>query len=113
MRENYGFDERVLLFIEQNFKSKSEFAEAIGMSRGSLSSIFARKSEFKVSFIYAILDAYPNLNVYWLLFGNSPKFWVSGRQCYLDNLKKAEERIRIQEELIASLEKQLKSYESK
>jgi len=124
MEEFQGFQERLNLLIEQNFASKSDFARAMGISRGTFSSQITRGNECKISFIYSLLKVFPNLNLYWLLYGSNPMLWPSipkydmnisdrerGYLSIIDacrqGIKMAEAKIAEQEVIIENLRRQL------
>lgn len=126
MEEFQGFQERLNLLIEQNFASKSDFARAMGISRGTFSSQITRGSECKISFIYSLLKVFPNLNLYWLLYGSSPMLWpllpkydmnlrdwergyLNVIDAYQQDIKMAKAKIAEQEITIEDLRRQLVS----
>lgn len=62
--------QRIRSFIEYINVSDRKFAETIGLPQTTISSLFKRGNEPNVSIISAILKAYPNINMEWLISGN-------------------------------------------
>lgn len=62
--------QRIRKFIEFEEVSDRKFAETIGVPQTTISSLFKRGNEPNISIISAILKAYPNINMEWLISGN-------------------------------------------
>lgn len=68
--------DRIKLIQNQTNLSQQDFAKAIGVSPGSLSSVYSGRTEPSANFIKGIHAAFPDVNTNWLIFGegemNSP-----------------------------------------
>lgn len=62
--------QRIREFIEFSNVSDRKFAETIGVPQTTISSLFKRGNDPNISIISAILKAYPNINMEWLISGN-------------------------------------------
>jgi|OM-RGC.v1.028567446 hypothetical protein len=60
--------ERIKVLAEKE-GSVRKFAEKCGVNERTLSNAIQRGSELKENTIQSIVNAYPNLNLYWLLLG--------------------------------------------
>ena len=60
-----------LEFLLEHFElSASSFADKIGVQRSSLSHILSGRNKASLDFILKIHDAFPSLNIEWLIKGN-------------------------------------------
>lgn len=61
--------DRILQIMEREGVSNAEFAEKIGISTSSLSHIFNGRNKPSLEVVMRIHKAYPEINLYWLLYG--------------------------------------------
>lgn len=61
--------ERIRIFLGKNKLTDNQFAKAINVPQTTISGMFVRGGDPKVSLINSIIDAFPELNVEWLLSG--------------------------------------------
>lgn len=70
---DYSFQQvvnRLQYFMNQSGMNSSQFADTCGISRSNLSQIITgRTKSINDIFLAKITDAFPNLNIAWLLFG--------------------------------------------
>lgn len=52
--------------------SSSQFSDKIGVPRSSLSHIISGRNKPSLDFIIKIRDAFPTINLYWLIYGFEP-----------------------------------------
>ena len=68
--------DRIRLIQNKTQMSQQDFAKAIGVSPGSLSSVYSGRTEPSTNFVKGIHAAFPDINTNWLVFGegemNSP-----------------------------------------
>ncbi|MBR9757776.1 MAG: helix-turn-helix transcriptional regulator [Algicola sp.] len=69
MINNKAFVDRLQQIIDYYSESASSFAEKIGVQRSSISHIISGRNKPSLDFIMKILDAYPEVGLYWLLNG--------------------------------------------
>lgn len=64
---------RLKLFMDTNGLSSSQFADKCGIPRPTLSQVLAgRNKKVSDSFVKQIHDAFPDLSIVWLMFGEGP-----------------------------------------
>ena len=69
MVDNTAFAKR-LAEIQAEYKlTPASFADAIGVSRASISHILSGRHKPSLSFVMSIVKQYPAVNIYWLLNG--------------------------------------------
>lgn len=61
--------ERIRLIMEKAKMSQQDFANKLGISPASLSSIFTGRTNPTNNHVQAIHRAFPNININWLMFG--------------------------------------------
>lgn len=61
--------ERIAQIIQHVGLTYAEFADKVGISNSSLSHIMAERNKPSLSLLLSIHDAYPQININWLLFG--------------------------------------------
>lgn len=64
--------QRILFLIEHLDLTASQFAEKIDIQRSSLSHILSERNKPSLDFILKIHHTFPNINLYWLLYGTEP-----------------------------------------
>ncbi len=64
--------QRILFLIEYLELTASQFAEKIDIQRSSLSHILSERNKPSLDFILKIHHTFPNINLYWLLYGTEP-----------------------------------------
>ena len=62
--------ERLRRFIDHSEMKVSDFANAIGISQGSLSTVLTRGQNISSSYLELIINTFPKLNIDWLITGN-------------------------------------------
>lgn len=67
-------DERIKQLYESLHINQQTFAEFLGVSPATISSIIKHKSKPSLKIIEAIRKRYPNISLDWLMFGNGPMF---------------------------------------
>lgn len=71
MEENFAT--RLKLFIDTNGMTSSQFADMCGIPRPSLSQVLSgRNKKISDALVKQIHDAFPDLSVLWLMFGEGP-----------------------------------------
>lgn len=63
--------ERILQLIQEERLTNAEFAEKIGISTSALSHILTERNKPSLEVVMRIHKAYPNINLNWLLYGES------------------------------------------
>lgn len=63
------FSERLQKIIDYYDESASSFAEKIGVQRSSISHILSGRNKPSLDFVMKVLQAYPEVELYWLLNG--------------------------------------------
>ncbi|MUU77205.1 helix-turn-helix domain-containing protein [Winogradskyella endarachnes] len=68
------FTERLQKIIDFYNETASSFAEKIGVQRSSISHILSGRNKPSLDFVMKVLNAYPEVELYWLLkgIGNFP-----------------------------------------
>lgn len=61
--------DRIRLIQNKTQMSQQDFAKAIGVSPGSLSSVYSGRTDPSANFIKGIHAAFPDINTNWLVFG--------------------------------------------
>lgn len=61
--------DRIRLIQNKTQMSQQDFAKAIGVAPGSLSSVYSGRTEPSTNFIKGIHAAFPDINTDWLVFG--------------------------------------------
>lgn len=61
--------DRIRLIQNKTQMSQQDFAKAIGVAPGSLSSVYSGRTEPSTNFIKGIHAAFPDINTNWLVFG--------------------------------------------
>ena len=64
-----AFTKRLQKVIDYYGESASSFAEKIGVQRSSISHILSGRNKPSLDFVLKILDAFPEVELYWLLNG--------------------------------------------
>lgn len=64
-----NFVNRLSFLLEQYEHTASSFADKIGVQRSSLSHLLSGRNKPSLDFILKITEAYPEINLYWLLKG--------------------------------------------
>lgn len=63
------FSQRLQKVIDFHDESASSFAEKIGVQRSSISHVLSGRNKPSLDFVMKVLNAYPNVELYWLLNG--------------------------------------------
>ncbi len=66
--------DRIRQIMEAQHMSQQTFANFIGMSAASLSSIFNNRTKPTLNTVEAIKNKIPNINIEWLMFGHGSMF---------------------------------------
>lgn len=61
--------DRLFTFIDYTTLNPTDFADKIGVSRASISSIKNERTQLTLSIIVKIKEIFPELNIDWLMFG--------------------------------------------
>lgn len=61
--------DRIAKIIQYTQATNAEFADKIGISTSTLSHIMAERNKPSLSLLLSIHEAYPEININWLLFG--------------------------------------------
>lgn len=69
MINNTEFSKRLQKVIDYHQESASSFATKIGVQRSSISHILSGRNKPSLEFVMKTLDAYPDVELYWLLNG--------------------------------------------
>ena len=64
-----NFVNRLSFLLEQYEHTASSFADKIGVQRSSLSHLLSGRNKPSLDFILKITEAFPEINLYWLLKG--------------------------------------------
>lgn len=67
-------EERIKELMEAQHMNQQVFAEFLGISSATLSSIFSKRTKVTLNTVKAIKDKFPTLNYSWLLDGTGPMF---------------------------------------
>lgn len=71
--------DRIRLVMEQEKLSQQDFAQKLGVSPASLSSIFTGRTNPTTNHARAIHTAFPLINITWLMFGEGEMMLETGR----------------------------------
>lgn len=63
--------ERLQKIIQEKNMTASQFAEAIGIQRSGLSHILSGRNQPSLDFIKKLLHRFPDVDIYWLITGES------------------------------------------
>lgn len=66
--------DRIRQIMEAKKMTQQAFANYIGLSTASLSSIFNDRTRPTLNTVEAIKNKFPNININWLMFGDGPMF---------------------------------------
>lgn len=69
-----GMEERIKELMEAQHMNQQLFADFLGISSATLSSIFSKRTKVTLNTVRAIKEKLPNLNYSWLLDGVGPMF---------------------------------------
>lgn len=61
--------DRIKLIQNQTNMSQQDFAKAIGVAPGSLSSVYSGRTQPTNNYVQGIHHAFPEININWLMFG--------------------------------------------
>lgn len=61
--------ERIKQILEYYSESSSSFAETIDVPRSSISHLLSGRNKPSLDFVMKIIDKYPEVDLYWLLYG--------------------------------------------
>jgi len=70
MVNNADFAQRLQKIINYYDENASSFAEKIGVQRSSISHVLSGRNKPSLDFIMKVLKTYPEVNLYWLLYGS-------------------------------------------
>ncbi|MDC6363432.1 MULTISPECIES: helix-turn-helix domain-containing protein [Flavobacteriaceae] len=73
---------RIQSIMEHYGLTVSAFADEIGVQRSSISHLLNGRNKPSLDFVIKLVDAYPSVNLYWLLMGigNFPSETESGKE---------------------------------
>ena len=66
------FAQRLQKIMELYQLTASAFAESVGVQRSAISHILSGRNKPSLDFVLKILEAYPDVELYWLLNGKGP-----------------------------------------
>ncbi|MCL2416779.1 MAG: helix-turn-helix domain-containing protein [Bacteroidales bacterium] len=66
--------DRIELILKTQNLTPTQFADAIGIQRSSMSHILARRNKPSLDFVMKLLNRFPEINAEWLLTGKSQMF---------------------------------------
>lgn len=66
--------DRIRQLMEAQHMTQQTFAQFIGMSTATLSSIFNERTKPTLNTVEAIKNKFPNISIDWLMFGKGPMF---------------------------------------
>lgn len=66
--------DRIRLLMEDQHLTQQNFAQMIGISTATLSNIFNGKTNPSLSIVDGIHKSFPQVNVYWVLYGTPPMY---------------------------------------
>ncbi|MGY0392411.1 helix-turn-helix transcriptional regulator [Bizionia sp. KMM 8389] len=69
MINNSEFSKRLEKVIKYYDETASSFAEKVGVQRSSISHILSGRNKPSLDFVLKVLDAFPEVELYWLLNG--------------------------------------------
>ncbi|MET1259270.1 helix-turn-helix transcriptional regulator [Flagellimonas sp. DF-77] len=67
------FVQRLKLLLSQKELSAAAFAEAISVPRSSISHLLSGRNRPSLDFVMKVVQRFPEVDLYWLLFGNEAK----------------------------------------
>ena len=95
------FTKRLQKVIDYYGESASSFAEKIGVQRSSISHILSGRNKPSLDFVLKILEAFPEVELYWLLNGKGhfpkPDLFSNNTTPPLSNLVSKKENIETKE----------------
>ena len=71
--------DRIKLIQSATKMSQQDFAKAIGVAPGSLSSIYSGRTQPTNNYVNGIHQAFPDININWLMFGEGDMY-VEGKE---------------------------------
>ena len=71
--------DRIRQIMESQHMTQTVFAQFIGMSPASLSSIFNERTKPSINIVEAIRKKIPDINLEWLMFGTGPMYTDSNK----------------------------------
>lgn len=80
--ENEDMKDRIRELMQSQNLTQQAFAQQLGISPASLSSIFQARTRPTLTHVDAIMKSYPNVNLEWLLYGEGSMF-KDGKQAGL------------------------------
>jgi len=83
--------ERILLFLKAEQLTSTQFADAIGVQRSSVSHIMSGRNNPSYDFLRKILENYPGLNPEWLILGTGEMYKMGKEAGLFDNQEKEPE----------------------
>lgn len=72
--------DRIRQLMEDQHLTQQTFAQMIGSSTATLSNIFNGKTNPSLSIVDGIHKSFPQVNVYWVLYGTPPMYQSQGGQ---------------------------------
>ena len=66
--------DRIRQLMEDQHLTQQNFAQMIGISTATLSNIFNGKTNPSLSIVDGIHKSFPQVNVYWVLYGTPPMY---------------------------------------
>ena len=66
--------ERIKTIQSTTKMSQQDFAKAIGVAPGSLSSVYSGRTQPTNNYVLGIHKAFPEINLYWLMFGEGDMY---------------------------------------
>ena len=94
---------RIFTFIESQQLTPTEFADKIGVSRASISSIKTGRTQPTLSLVEKIKQHYPDIDIEWLIFGKGNAPVVNNKQQDETSMSLEELKQEIKEELVGDL----------
>ncbi len=78
--------DRIRQLMEDQHLTQQTFAQMIGSSTATLSNIFNGKTNPSLSIVDGIHKSFPQVNVYWVLYGTPPMYQSQGGQSSRDGI---------------------------
>lgn len=72
--------DRIRQLMEDQHLTQQNFAQMIGISTATLSNIFNGKTNPSLSIVDGIHKSFPQVNVYWVLYGTPPMYQTQASQ---------------------------------
>ena len=94
---------RIFTFIESQQLTPTEFADKIGVSRASISSIKTGRTQPTLSLVEKIKQHYPDIDVEWLIFGKGNAPVVNNEPQSETAISHEELKLEIEEEVVDDL----------